>query len=463
MIIPIDRWNVRARMHFIICVPVENRSWLKPFVRSVWRKKILNFAVSYFYEIFETVDYNPFFDKINNLTSNLGRAFGNKLKNMNGYPLRVGFFADRPRIEQINGEFYGADVSLMRRFVERLNATLQIKQPIEQLLTEDKFLVNLNAVVQEAVDCTFISYFGISKMTTVSSTYPRRMDDIVVLVPYAAVVPQYLYVFMMFPEEVWISIVFSLTAVILCAFICLRYTNRRVGITKLALEHWGAILNVSIKFTNRHVLARYLFLLWSYSCLTLNALFQSLLMTNLITPKYQKNFDTLRDLANSNVRIITHPFHAEMAEGLYPKHLLIERPQYKVLQRIVEGDTSAAYAVQTSIAELLTSRTTAGEHHTYHVLEEHLIPGYNVYLFQKHSPYLDEANDYILLDQQFGLSKFNQNRNCTRKAKKKTRNIAVLSLSHLQSAFYIFFVGIFVSSLALILEVVFHRTKARMN
>lgn len=392
--------NVNAFIQFTVCYPVNNRLWLEPILKLIWEKRILNVVVAYYYERLETVTYNPFTDKITNLTSISAKKsvrhliFDNRLHNMHGYQLRVSFFADPPRTVEENGVFYGMDYMILKGFIERLNATLKMVIP-DSKSVGDRFWNHYLDILTGKSDFGFISCFALTEAPQdVATSYPRRMDDIVVLVPYATAVPQFYYVFMMFTETMWLFIVISFITVVLCKFIILKcFLNRCVNLSNLLLEVWGTLLGIPISSVQRLAKFKAIFLLWAYSSSIFDALFQSLLTSNLITPKFQRNIETLRELEENNVEIILNDFTTQAVKGQYPNELIVKISETEMMEKLGNGDASGAYGVQMSIAEFITTlkRPNDGQP-VYHMIREHLIPSYSVYLFPHNSPYLDEVN-----------------------------------------------------------------------
>lgn len=391
-------WNPRAYIYFFICQPVDNVAWINQTLKNIWKNNILHFTMSYYYYTnFEVVSYNPFFDKIEKLNNfSKEHIYQNKLRNLNGYRHQVCFFADPPRIVEKNGIFYGIDAMIMRGFANRLNATIEIVGPGHSKVVDEKYMKVFFQLYRRKCDFSFISSFATNETEKeITATYSRRMDGVVVLVPHASIVPQFYHMFMMFDRLIWTFICTSLFLVTLCTYLNLRTLSIPADLYNILLNYWGVMLSVSSATPQKLFSNRMLLLLWVISSFTLSSLFQSFLTSELITVKFKENMDTLAELKRNKTVIAINRSNSRSIEGQYPKNLILRWSEQKVIEMIAEGDTTSAYAIHSSIAELASLKTTADGYPIYHIIKELLIPGYTSYLFPASSPYLDAANEYV--------------------------------------------------------------------
>lgn len=395
-------WNVRAYMFFTISYPVKDRSWLDSVLKDIWKNNILNFFVFYYFEGLEAITYNPFFEKIINLTSPHERrdVFASKLRDMNGYQLFIGFFANPPRIVEKNYEFYGVDYMILKGLVGQLNATFKPIRAISNNI-EERFAQHTYDVINGNSDFGLVSCFALTipdELWNLTWSYPRRMDDIVVLLPYASTVPEFYYVFMIFGKKVWLLLFTSYLTVVIYKFLTLKYVMKQdVSSSGLLLEAWGTMFGNTSVVSNRSLRSLNIsHMLWLFSCTVMGVLFQSLLVSNLITPKYLANLDTLEELRSKNITILMNGYVQKAVTEQYPQELLTVEWEDEILRKVTNGDRNSAYALQMSVAELVAASAISTDGHpVYHIIREHLVPGYSTYLFPRNSPYLDEANTYV--------------------------------------------------------------------
>lgn len=394
-------WNVRAFMHFLVCYPLtDDRHWIESTMKLIWKNNILNFVFSYYYESLEIIGYNPFLREIINFTGYSRNPekylLMNKLHNMNGYQLKIVFFADPPRTVEKNGIYYGIDYMILKGFVDRLNASFKLIIPSTNE-TYEKFYFQYTDIVDGKSDFGFINCFVIKDIQrSVTTLYPRRMDDIVVIVPSGAVIPQFYYIFMVFGKTVWIFTITTFLFMLLYMFMVLRCflkTNRDFSYLELLLEAYNAtMLTSQIIINYKYAAIKVLILFWIFLCAVLDTLFRSLLTSNLITPKYEQNMETLEELIENNISITMNSFIFLGIKEQYPKRLIINKTDEEILSEITSGSTSSAYAIEMSIAELIASKMYKDGRPVYYILKDHLFPGYLTYLFAINSPYVDEAN-----------------------------------------------------------------------
>jgi hypothetical protein len=119
-------------------------------------------------------------------------------------------------------------------------------------------------------------------------------------------------------------------------------------------------------------------------------------------------------------------------------------------------NTTGGYGMTLTYAqryvEILKDR---GRTTRFYVMEEILVPGYNTFIFQRHSPYLDKINECLLREKQYMLA-------AKRRLKIKSRKFEggdqeVLQFQHLQRVFYTLACGLAASFLVFLTELTFHK------
>lgn len=206
-----------------------------------------------------------------------------------------------------------------------------------------------------------------------------------------------------------------------------------------------------------------LFIWWCYAAMVLNVAFQSSLTSIIITPKYEKDIRTIQDLKERSCDIYINTWHRGNAgQDKALNACMTTEKEGIIIQKLMEGNTDHAYAAQLSIAETIVSQKFFNNLPIYHIVEERLVPGYGVYLFPSHTPYNEAENKFLLLDEQFGITKFNSpsvTRVTTTQQHSAAENVA-LSLDHLQTMFFILIIGVIVSVIAFVLEkILYNRLK----
>lgn len=222
-------WSVRGPLHFVVCQDLNNRKWLKKAAKLVWKNHILDFIIVFYYnKTVEALEYNPFLDAFRKVNPHKEkRIFSNKLQNMNGYPLRVSMFNDPPRLLNKDGVFYGTEARQLYEFTRNLNASLIIRVA-EGNDTDDFFKFYYDDAIWHRSDFGMVTCFAFEANTALKYSYPRRMDDVVAVVPIPKRLPQYQYIFLVFNTNLWIAILVAgnLVSILKYAFDKLyRYDN----------------------------------------------------------------------------------------------------------------------------------------------------------------------------------------------------------------------------------------------
>lgn len=390
-------WNVRAFMHFIICFPVNDQFWIKSVSKLIWSKNIVNFILVYYHKSLQVITYNPFLAETINLT-NVDEEdakkiiFSNKLHNMNGHQLRVSFFADPPRIVEKDGIFYGADYTILRSFIQRLNATLKIVAPKASKTMAQKYYNHYRNIVNGKSDFGFVGCFSMINLPKdVDASYPKSMDDIVLLVPTAPAITRFFHILSVFHQTVWFTLDCAFLVTVVYEFVVLKYfLKERMSFIKLLLKACTLVTrsNLNRKFAFLKMLPLFWIFVWSI----LDSLFCSLLISRIVTPKFPRNLETLDELKTHSLRISLEKFYTTTKQVQYPLNLIDHARLETIIEKLSAGDTSSVYALQISIAKLITTQIYKNGRPVYYILKEHLIPTYSIYPFPINSPYKEEVD-----------------------------------------------------------------------
>lgn len=458
--------NVKIKFQFIICDAVDNFEWLSDTLQEIWNHYLLNYFVVCYKSKLEVFSYNPFFKETSRYSGFTDNK--DKLKNMNGYPLKIFIFEDPPRTIRKDGVFYGRDARLLYGLIEYMNASVIIETPIEN--ANDPYEQMYCGIWNENFDVGFVSAFQTNEAITakVKFTYPSRRDDVVVIVHKALKIPQYKYIFLIFDTILWLSIFGSMFLVVAFESYTLykSQTSCYNCVSQSILDTYLILLNKSITYLEKGPYSvRLLLTFWLYCSIIINVAFQCALTSIVITPKYENEINTLEELRQTDLRVTINQYHFSSIPSrvLAKDHFIIE--EESVISEMLINSEDRNYAVQLSIAEEILDMERSGVHPIYHLLKEHIIPGLNGYNIKVKSPYTDVINRYILYDQQFALSKYIANRIYLKNVslEEYVSDQVPLSLEHLQSVFYILIIGEILSILVFIMEVVIHFKLSRKN
>lgn len=289
-------------------------------------------------------------------------------------------------------------------------------------------------------------FFQVHYFDNISFSYPYEMGDRVAIVPKPTKIPFHRYLFFIFNYSTWILFLSAIIVLgALYFFISYAYG--------LNLDYfimvWSPLVNVEIP---RHLInktkQKWLLVIWIFSSLVLGVSFQTSLTQSFVKPRYETSIKTIEDLRNSQMKIYIHPhFAVNILEslGLTKNIVYMEAPE--TIQRIKERNTSGAFVASRQLANyyINENKRNWGDP-IYEIVEEVLIPGNRVYLFQKVSPFWYKINKCLLLIQQHALHTRIQYNAIISPEKN------ILQLSHVLVIFYMLFIGCLAGFIAFLME-----------
>ncbi|KAJ3663163.1 hypothetical protein Zmor_007469 [Zophobas morio] len=451
-------WNSRKENHFVICRRVNDIKFLSGLMQTIWKQRILNFVVVFVWKRLEIFSYNPFKEEVINVTSyklwHL-HLFPDKLSNLYGYQLRVSLFNNFPLTTKENGEWIGEDYVRLQLVTSMINATFRIIESPENSLYDGAY----DDIMNDVTDFCFISHYYMHYLYQGAEyTYTHQPDQIVAVVPFQHQSLFHNYtVFSIFDITVWVSSICMIT--ILVIFTTMVNLLKKKVFRINCLQYFSTSLgNPLTNFGTQPFAIKILFLIFILSCIIFRTAFQCFLISTFVTPKPEEKMTTIAEFRESNLNIHTTAFLANMI--LFNEHLSdrvfnISAPER--IKRLYSLDTSASYAIILTFAnKFMESLKSNYAKPPFYILEEALVPGMDTYFFQRHSPYLEKIDECLLRLKQYALSEKRVytssyfKRNFTR----SRSPVIVLGVEHLQSVFHILTVGLLLSVLVFICEIV---------
>ncbi|XP_074036729.1 uncharacterized protein [Leptinotarsa decemlineata] len=455
-------WNSRTKAYFVITSEVVDINTLTSILPSIWSTKMINFVVISVTTRYQVHTYNAYekSPKIRIPRSQLfcERHFPDKMKNLNGNPLRASINDQIPYTVKENGEFTGSEIQIYRLLVYTLKASAHliekpsVNESIEALLNNevDIFLLRILNVSD-----FFILIFSRVKFNhlkfsilqvyyyiNVDYSYPYDMVQKIIMVPKPSKIPPYMNMFYIFDNCIWIWLIIVINILpVIFVFFGKLYTMQKLSEYYLAL--WSNLLNVSTSSEVFHIKIKWLFFVWVWCSLILGAAFQSSLLGSYLKPNYEKGVKNLDDLRSSTLKLNLHPFFAaseDLSEILRLESRYIKMELVDARKFIESRDTSTAFLVSKEFAEFLMNRLKKKNGDpTYEILNENLISGVLVFHLQKHSPFLEKFDMSVLIFKQHGLIREDKYPDAKVYSEK-----VVLNLSHFLVVFC--FLGIGLSS-----------------
>lgn len=425
---------------FFIILESENDDLMDEadLLESIWRtyKFLDNFLITY-RDSAHIVTYNPFFnetvvfDKRHQIKK--CEIFRNKLKNLNGYKIKVSMFEDPPRTILHNGKFEGKGARFMALAFNKMNATPEIIIPDE---IEGSYYTGANlAAVARKIDVSFMNHFTTHIIgRNESFAYPHRMDDFVVVVLKGSEIINYFNIHEIFDGYTWMCVLVSISTITLYRKMV---EQKDANVCSSFMHVWSAFTGVTLDSTfktNRKV--KIVFVTWTMGCLVLNIIFSSLLASKIIKPKVRNNIDTIEELRRLNPKIyVSKKFIGSVSERYGSSKNLIPTSHLARRKALNNIDEKTAVVIANTVVELISDRSTL------HVLKEHLLPGFSMYRFQSKSPFKKKIEHIAFQDAEHGLTKFNQNFTFRRTRQESNKMQSLLKFKHLKYMFVIFVIG----------------------
>ncbi|RZC39564.1 hypothetical protein BDFB_011123, partial [Asbolus verrucosus] len=439
-------WKSRNENHFIICTPVVGTEFLPNFLNYLWRNNILNFVVVFVYKQLEVFSYNPFNNnEIINLTNRAYHSdtlFPDKLKNLNGYELKVSIFPTIPMTMKIKEEWYGRDYQQLKMVTSIMNATFSLLEPP----AENENFSHKHAykdIISGKTDFCFVSHFHeMNHFEGVEFTYPHQNNALVILMPITQNIKKRRNLLSIFKVTIWILI----TVLIATITVALKLANNLHKDLPGAqfLHVWACFLGVSFPYLRRkHPVIKYQLIMLLLMTIVFRTAFHCLLISSFVNRGSVDKITNISDLENVDLKIYTSESFGRIVSksyGLHKKFVFISRRERNKLIYNVEPDV--AFLETLIFAESFLHGLKIQEKNVpYYILPELLVPGFDNYIFQKYSPYLGKVNECLMKELQYGLSNNLFRYKPYVPGNGTDDDNIVLNMLHMHSVFYLLILG----------------------
>lgn len=454
-----------ARVMFIF---LDDSINVTAFARKLWENnRLLNFGLMYYNKEVKVTCYNPFLKKMSTYSQDLENFpifRTDKLSNMHGYPLKVSLFEYKPRIVQINGQFYGRDVMVLDRIIWQLNASKEVVVP------EDHFYSGaFTDMVNGKSDILFVPGFLDNSTSNASVCgYPYIRDDFVIVAPKAPILPLYKNISLTFNREVWVLL--GMTILTLSVIFLLSDYRNYMEIVRILVNSGTPILKESASWK------KVLIIFYIEFAIIMSIAFQSSLTSALMIPRHMKDLETVADLDKSSYTVIVSKVFMDVYKPQTYFNAPIEVVDTKayLINMMKNKSDGYCYVISKTTADMCVDYVSRKYRQTvYHILQQSLVPGYSAFHFPIGSPYVDKINQLVLRDQEHGFTgssvlqqvlieeTIREERMVDQAISSNT--LIVLTFSHLQTAFYILGFGYGLSAAVFVAEVICSRIRNSTN
>lgn len=477
-----DKYN----SHFIILIesPInqtDTQQWMLETFAQFWQFHLFNALIVYWSTELKIVTYTPFSDTVlihlPPTTMRYDQLFWDKAQNLNRRPLHVSLFSEKTRaVFHSDGRQTGTDGYLTNVMSQKMNATLRLLPPtdgfdIGEFLKNGSVVGSLAQIVRHDVDVSFNTRFlRLAQFQgKVQITFPIGRDDICILVAKAGFASNVNNIFRAFSSMVWLFTLISLLAMSLSFTVIYRIqtpTDRQI--THILFNFYSWNLAQPIVKLPQHWASKILIGVWIVYGLLITSSYQGNLTSNLISRPTLPEINTIRQLEQSAYEILTFGRYVDLLQnflnqtGSYSRLKTRIRgvPQKEMAQLIADNNVKFAYANKYHINHYqsnLKSHIVRGRP-VYNNMKECPVPYLVAYAVVYGSPYLQRINIILRRLQESGLILYWDEKSAGDKSKgggQRTNGEPVpLTVDHVQSAFYILFLGLILSSMVFCTELI---------
>lgn len=474
---------------FILCEEPIFKSADAPIAeifKDLWKSNSINAVIVYWNRTVTAVTYTPFQNQKlifiqGNELNNIKSIMEKRVNNLFGHSLKVTAFFDESRfrfdpnnINNVTG-LDGTDGLLGRLFLEKMNATLNMSIPkdnqeIGELYPNGSSSGCLGALVYGEADIGFnIRFYRLNQFEgKVEATFANGRDDICFLVPRHGKSTDIANIFRPFSFELWIAIVIVVLCYPIVFYLFTIRDKHRRSFFHNALQFIAYVLQQPASFNIKNNIRTFLVCIWMFSGLYISYMYQGKLSGTLIIPKDAPNFNTFEQLATSDLtfyslerynRQIAQFFRAERYEGKIEPIIkrMVNVSLKQLYEKIRELNSSLAFANKYHINIHMKRKLTKNSDIFYHQVEKCPIPYMAVYGMGYGSIYKGRINSILRRAQESGFMEFwdrdlKMKEQITQSKLHGGHGNVAFTLEHLQTAFYVYCLGLIAALVAFIFE-----------
>ncbi|XP_026481373.1 uncharacterized protein LOC113388188 [Ctenocephalides felis] len=459
--------------------------WMSNIFKKLWLKNVTRILIIFWSNITHSLQwftYHVFLRQIYNQTGvySLSKNISLSNNNMYGHLLDICLYDLPPASIMMmdnvgNLAISGTDGYAMKTILKAINATYRIT--FEDGKQESRLSASRNNLINHRCDVLFTSqYFIDNSKPDLQYIYPLQEDSWCIMVPKAGKKNDVNRFIKPFGNGVWFTTVVFIVLIGLAWYWFFRFydrVHRANDEISTLLILCGLFLNYCIHIKWRDVgnSARFLMMAVSIYSFFITNSYLGLLFGSLMTPIYNEDMHTLRDVNKSGLRVIVHDEELQkwVEQGLNNTDLsrmfLPESNMSKILEMRNANNINYAYAVRYRYASFLLELDEHIENGRpiYHIVEECFLPTFVSYVVTIDFPFARRIEYYQSLLKQAGLyehwsvvSSIDYNQMTAsvsaRIEEEDPFDSLRLTTTHLEAIFYVWLLGICISCLIFLLE-----------
>lgn len=465
---------------------------LRQIHSAFWSMEVLNAAVVFYSDSLYATSYNPFLPPESKLSiyepfeTTIHSLFPDQTADLNGHPLVATAFYDEMAFmfDEFSTEYpsrlNGTDGFFMALLIDLMNATLKIVSPADRETIGEILNGNITGTLgqlarREADIAANIRSFRLQEFKDIiETTIPTDRDDICILVPRPGKVTDIANIFRAFDGLPWLCIalaipIFSITYWLI--YIAMPHHHLvKETLVSVFFRVCGWNLGQASDPIPRHWLKRILIGTWLLYCFFIIALYQGKLSGTLIIPKDKPDIASFRELMETDFKILSLSrfnrqirayFDQERFHGKYDrlKSRLVDVDDETYLTEIRRHNQSIAFAHKSHVNAYHRRLYREQNEVIYSHMKKCPVPYVAVYGLKAGSPYKGRI-DFILrraqeggLYEKWGRTDRSEEK-LTRTKFKDDQHVVPFTWSHMQSLFYLYFVGLIISVLGFCGEII---------
>ncbi|XP_012265148.2 uncharacterized protein LOC105691324 [Athalia rosae] len=405
-------WNPRAK-HLIVTLTKPSKKQLQLFFEECWKYQVINVGVT-IYNSRNGYTYNPYLKKLPFEKVNLSNLFYDKLRNMNGHPIRIKYIPNVSRNiakwipEENRFHHFGINWGHNEAFIRSVNAKpeyLNLTNEEIRLFANFSYrmarLSNTNFDGAELWFNTMGSHFNLQQRT--EKLYPYGFDGLYVISPKSGLkIPN---IFKPLGLVTWIFVLGSYLSNSIYTKIIYKLRNIDDDSFFVSL---GIFLGQHFPEKNLQARDKGASILWSaFSLLVLSA-YQGALYSALATVSYYPEINTLEDVFQRTDTIYTYESLKRMIVTPMPPGVKLVSLGLTSYSDFMRKNPDCFYMFTRNLADFSVKRKIYFRDGVpfFHLTQECFLPTHMAYHVPYGSPYFDKVNRVIQACTEGGLDQY---------------------------------------------------------
>lgn len=367
----------------------------------------------------------------------------------------------------------GVEMNMLRYISEAMNASVvlppRVDNGTDSKLQNGKWTGSIGDLLYNRSDIAVGAWcYTLEDSLIVDATSSYFIEEFTWFIPRAEMYPRFLSMSRVFAPSVWLLVfVVMLLAAVLFYLVALSQTaedsNTYKHFSNCLFNAWSVVLGVGVREVPRSNLLRGVFSLWLMYSLAINTVFQTYVTSYLVDPGYQHQIDSAEEVIEAGSEVYVADFLQDfLSDGLLN--------QMKSWRNCGSANQCLAAVSRSPDVVMLSGKVFVeykaeeqSDAFKYHESSRGLFHSHIVMVLKKGSPFLDRINTIIrrLVEGGFPVKFFKDIvvKKNLKPLSKYTNEYVSMSVSHLQSAFVAMFLGMSLSLLLFVGELLIKRTQ----